>query len=380
LDANHLVLEGTHSKVVSDNALGDPNIDVISTHHYVPAYQMIPLMLAAREKAKGKKPYFIGEFGYMPTDSIRCVLDSVIANGISGIMIWSMRQHNRDGGFYSHGASYRWPGFAAGPRWDEKKVVGLLRKKAFEINGLAPTPIPIPDPPTLLPILSPYKISWRGSTGATSYLIERRPKWRLFWWEWDVVDSNATDANVAYRPLYSDKTVDLAKSYYYRVRAKNSSGLSEPSEKSNPVIAHNRMLIDEFSSDSLLFAKSPGVKLILGGRADRTKDDWSRLYGGTGDYIAYKVPDRVDSLQLDVFFTTAGRDSNIEFSGGITMDECSPVAATREVFEPYKNEYGYYPTGRYVVRHIPADDRFIKITLAENIQLSRIEFSYGSPR
>ncbi len=62
LDRNHLVLEGTHSNFVSDAALADTNIDVVSTHHYVPAYQMISSMISARAKAKGKKPYFIGEF------------------------------------------------------------------------------------------------------------------------------------------------------------------------------------------------------------------------------------------------------------------------------------------------------------------------------
>ena len=110
----------------------------------VPAYQMISLMLSARAKAKGKKPYFIGEFGFMPIDSIRCVLDSVIANGISGIMIWDMRQHNRDGGFYYHGLTFRWPGFPSGSRRDEASVISLLEEKAFEINGLTQPPLPIP--------------------------------------------------------------------------------------------------------------------------------------------------------------------------------------------------------------------------------------------
>ena len=36
LDKNHLVIEGIHSTVLSEQALNDPNIDVLSTHHYTP--------------------------------------------------------------------------------------------------------------------------------------------------------------------------------------------------------------------------------------------------------------------------------------------------------------------------------------------------------
>ncbi len=381
LDKNHLVLEGTHSNAVSDSALADPNIDVVSTHHYLPAYQMIPLMLSARAKAKGKKPYFIGEFGSMHIDSIRCVLDSVIANGISGIMIWDMRQHNRDGGFYYHGQTFRWPGFPSGSRKDEANVISLLRQKAYEINGLSQPPLPPPAAPTVLPIPSPYKISWQGSTGATSYIIERKPKWRLLWWQWDVVDSNASDANMRYRPLFSDNSVELGKSYYYRFIAKNASGISDPSEETNSVAANNRTMVDEFENDSCIFAKSADVKFLHGGRTMiRAKEDANRLQGHSGEYIIYKLPERIDSLYLDVFFTSAQRDSNIAFSTGIAPEKCSPVVSIREVYEPYMNYYGFYAAGRYILRNIPPEDRFVKIDLANSIQLGRIEISYGSMR
>jgi hypothetical protein len=200
----------------------------------------------------------------------------------------------------------------------------------------------------------------------------------LFWWQWDVVDSNASDANARYRPLYSDNSINLDNSYYYRVIAKNSSGISEPSGKSNPVIAHNRMIVDEFVNDAQLFAKSAGVKFLFGDRADRTKEDLSRLQGTFGENIIYKLPGRIDSLCLDVFFTTASRDTNIQFTSGVISEDSSPIVSTREVFEPHKNVYGYYAPARYVIRDIPAEHRFVKIHLADNIQLSRIEISYSS--
>ena len=213
-----------------------------------------------------------------------------MANGISGIMIWDMRQHNRDGGFYYHGLTYRWPGFPSGSRRDEAAVVSLMEQKAFEINGLTQPPLPVPSPPNVLPIQSPYKISWQGSTGATSYIIERRPEWRLFWWQWDVVDSNASDAVAKYRPLFSDNSVELGKSYYYRFIAKNSSGLSEAVSADNcRHCIHNRMLIDEFANDTNLFAKSADVKFPSGAGRTGPKKTQHDYWVTAGEYIIYQV-------------------------------------------------------------------------------------------
>ncbi len=92
LDTNHIVMiEGTNSREISDEALLDPHIDVLSTHDYGPADRAIPQILKARERAAGKKPFFVGEFGFIPRADMRKVIDTVIASGVSGIMIWSLR-------------------------------------------------------------------------------------------------------------------------------------------------------------------------------------------------------------------------------------------------------------------------------------------------
>jgi hypothetical protein len=62
----------------------------------------------------------------------------------------------------------------------------------------------------------------------------------------------------------------------------------------------------------------------------------------------------------------------------VTSEESSPIVSTREVFEPYKNVYGFYASVRYVIRDIPAEHRFVKIHLVDNIQLGRIEISHSS--
>ncbi len=376
LDKNHLLIEGTHNQIIDDESIADPNVDVLSTHYYRPASQMIKLMLDARMKAKGKKPYFVGEFGFMPVDSMRTVADSAIASGMSGILLWSMRQHNRDGGFYYHGAAYRWPGFESGKFWSELDVIRLFRAKAYQIRELSEPTVPVPSPPKLLPLETPYKISWQGSTGASSYVVERGSSWLLFFRRWSVVDSSASDANLGYRSLFADTTAIPGVSYSYRVRARNASGISEPSNPSPAIRTPNRILIDEFENDGKMSERSSGVSFILGKDASRAKEDWTRLEGKTGDYILYHVQNIMTSLQLDAFFTSTKRDSNIVFLSGASPSALVPLPAKAETYDIYSNEYRAFCPVRYSVERIPPGHRYFKIGLQNSIQLGRLEIGY----
>jgi mannan endo-1,4-beta-mannosidase len=376
LDKNHLVIEGTHSQVLLDEAIADTNIDVLSTHYYRPTYQIIQYMLQARAKSVGKKPYFVGEFGSIHTDSTRIVLDSIITSGISGIMVWSMRQHNRDGGFYYHNAVYRWPGFDSGNLWDEKNLIKLFREKAFQINGTPLAPPPAPRPPRLLPIETPYKISWQGSTGASSYIIERKERFLLFFSRWSVIDSNASDANVGYRPLFLDTLAEPGVKYSYRVRARNVSGISDPSEVLGPVIAPYRLFIDEFENIEKTANKPLGIGSSSNRENTRAKEDGSRIQGKTGDTLIYLLPEQMHHVQIDAFFTTNEQNKNLLVASGITQNQIIPLKVTREIFEVYPNAYRAFTPVRYTVTDIPKDHRYIAISLTDGIQLGRLEIGY----
>ena len=78
VDPNHLVIDGYHagSRGLAPESIDDPNIDVITTHHY-PGFP-VPLAAAveqARAQIAGRKPYFVGEVGFMPTATIADLLD-----------------------------------------------------------------------------------------------------------------------------------------------------------------------------------------------------------------------------------------------------------------------------------------------------------------
>ncbi|HEX8891213.1 MAG TPA: cellulase family glycosylhydrolase, partial [Pyrinomonadaceae bacterium] len=192
LDHNHLVWDGFYigNREIQEAALNDPNIDIVSSHHYPAANRnMLDDIERFRQQIAGKKVYILGEFGFVPLDEIRKILDTVIQKNISGAMIWSLRYHDRDGGFYWHSEpagdllykAYHYPGFATGEAYTEIELMKLMREKAFEIRA-APLPaLEMPQPPVLLPIKDAAEISWQGSVGATAYDVERASKPKGAW-------------------------------------------------------------------------------------------------------------------------------------------------------------------------------------------------------
>ena len=152
-------------------------------------------------------------------------------------MIWSLRFHSRDGGFYQHGegygvGSYRFPGFESGESYHEKEAINIIRKNAYRINREPEPPLSIPDSPHLLNIKDAFDISWQGSVGADDYSIQRREAGSD---NWETIANNVSDANVVFRPLFADTAARLGHSYYYRVTAENGSGVSAPSNEVGPV-------------------------------------------------------------------------------------------------------------------------------------------------
>ncbi|MBN1766474.1 MAG: AGE family epimerase/isomerase [Sedimentisphaerales bacterium] len=231
LDHNHLVMEGGGDMA---KFLGDPHIDIISRHYYVywnawagRSTDLADLNRKDKQQTKAAGKVLIAdEFGMGDTEVLVKFMDEVIRNGTSGALLWGIRSHRRDGGFFFHGesggyASYHWPGFASADNIDEKNLLHTLRQKAYQIRGLPEPPLPVPTPtPHLLPIHSVDDILWRGSTGAAVYDIERAetPKG-----PWKIVGKGIEDA-VPDRRLFGNITAPKGKTYYYRIKGRNISG------------------------------------------------------------------------------------------------------------------------------------------------------------
>jgi hypothetical protein len=242
------------------------------------------------------------------------------------------------------------------------------------------------------------EISWQGSAGAQSYTIERAdskngpgstsspPD------GWQVIGSDISDADVQYRPLFNDTTAQIAKSYYYRVIAKNSAGNSEPSNVIGPVAVTCKTIVDEMQ-DWKFINKRSGKLSLETKEARKFKEDSHRLKGAKGDYIIYQVELPINSFKVYSFYPVMSDvegDKISDFKFYVSADppkgEASPKAGgnsfesvkfSRKDYFSGKGDYNYYPPVLYESQSIPPNVRFLKIEFNAEAQISRVEIKYG---
>lgn len=244
VDPNHLIMEagGANRKAL----LADPNIDIISDHLYEywnrmggKPWQLSPIAKASREECKGKKPLMVDEFGLGSTENLRELMKTIREENIVGGLMWSIRGHRRDGGWYYHNEggttvnSFHVPGFTAGYVYEETRLLDLLRTEAFLIRGIEPEPVAKPTPAPVL-MQKGDGFTWRGSTGAASYTIERAENadgpWKVL--AVGLEDSVIADVtNYEHTPqaseatiLYYDESRKPGLSYFYRIKGENTAG------------------------------------------------------------------------------------------------------------------------------------------------------------
>ena len=191
-----------------------------------------------REETKGRKALMADEFGLGSMDNLRNLMRVIREEGISGGLLWSIRSHRRDGGWFYHNEggtpinSYHVPGFAAGYAYEETRTLDLLRCEAYAIRGL---PVPAVEKPEPAPMLF-YRdggFTWRGSTGAACYTLERAESPNGPWAAVAVglPDSVVADArkheestNASPTLLWHEESVPAGKPFFYRVKGLNAGG------------------------------------------------------------------------------------------------------------------------------------------------------------
>jgi mannan endo-1,4-beta-mannosidase len=380
LDANHPVMDGFHTPELRAESLAMPEVDIVTTHHYPGGNKSFADLVRANwAKAKGKKPYVVGEFGFVDTAQMAAAMDAVLQTGTAGALAWSLRFRNRDGGFYWHSEpaggnkykAFHWPGFASGADYDEIKLMSLLRRKAFEIRGLPVPEIPAPAPPNLLPIADAAAISWQGSVGATSYVVEHAAAKNG---PWTVAGENIDETAVQYRPLFADTNVSKGK-WFYRVRACNLAGASAPSKVIGPVQVKRATLVDELADFSLIHGRA-GTLDIQTRDCRKAKEDAHRLAGKVNSEIIYRLPAPIRSCRLDAFFPGAIADFRFAISTD-GQNTYTVVPGTRQPHFSGAGDYGYWKPVRYECRLSDAKSQFLRIQFQGEAQIGRIEIGYG---
>jgi mannan endo-1,4-beta-mannosidase len=380
LDTNHLVMDG-HAWQLQPESFAIPEIDIVTTHHYPNPKRTTPFAQLIQENAaiaKGKKPYVVGEFGFVSTAEMERTMKAIMDTSTSGGLLWSLRFRDRDGGFYWHsepsgGNKYKgfhWPASTTiGAEYDETNLMAMTRRYAFAIRGLTPPPIPVPAPPRLLPIADAGAISWQGSVGAASYIVERAAKENG---PWKVVGDEIGESFSQYHPLFADESVPGGQ-WFYRVRAKNESGVSDPSNVIGPVKVTHATLVDELADFGKVYARQGRLE-IKTRDCRKAKEDARRVAGSAGDALIYRLTSSVEGFRVFTFFPQDVHDLKFAVStDGKTYHE---VVADKEIYFDGPGDYGYWKPVLYRAEKINGGGTFLKIEMTGKTQIGRMEISH----
>jgi hypothetical protein len=338
IDSNHLLGDGLQLSILRADAILDPNIDILSTHHYESdAHQTVKNIRSGVKEIRSRKPYYIGEFGFFDLPGTEQIITTVISSReICGALIWSLRFHNRDGGFYWHSEpsgrgifkAYHFPGFQTADEYNEREVMNLLLKSGWKIREI-PQPVVLkPAAPVLLPISEVSRISWQGSVGAVDYLVERSEDLK----NWQIVAASVCDAAFPYEPLYNDSSAKIGGQYYYRVSARNEAGQSSPSNLIGPVKIIQKALTDNLNDKSKI-ERIKGQATLENGAGRSFKEDLHRLAVENGSELIYTVPGPIVKIFLQSYIRREIDDVKIKVSPDdinyheieITQTDCTPA-------------------------------------------------------
>lgn len=351
LDPNHLVIDGVSLHGVPTASLDDPHVDVVTTHHYPgPGVEILGDVKRAIAAAAGKKPYFVGEVGFVPNSEIAAVIDTVKTSQAAGVLLWSLRFHRSAGGFYWHsepavGGRYKafhWPGFDSGRGYDERELMALVRNQAFAIRGMSPPAAEAPAPPVLFPSADSSHqggeaavLSWRGSAGASGYKIERASSPAG---PWETIATEVDDARWPYQPLFVDSAAPLGEQSFYRCTAHNQAGASAPSNTIGPITPSQRLIVDELDSIDGV-ASTEGEVTLRTDNCRAVLEDRSRAALGPGGSLAWQVDGAVSGVHAWAY--TAGETDSLRLEVSEDGEDWRPLEAQVRSGPEGQGDYGY---------------------------------------
>ena len=358
----------------------NPGVDIVQDHLYQgDPEKMIAQIHESVKRAAGKKVYMVGEFGFVSTEAMRGLMDTMIKDpAIAGGLIWSLRFHNQDGGYYWHHEpwggdffkAYHWPGGPAGAAYDEARFMKLVRAKAFEIQNKPVPALEVPLAPDLFSVTDGGIANWHGSVGAASYDLQRADKsagpWQTVVWQ-------ATADGASYRPLAADEFTQVGQTYFYRLVAQNEAGASKPSKVFGPVKMRCRTLVDEFQNTFLIYRKDGKIEL-KSNDARNYKEDCHRLWGAPGMWIAYQITGKIKAVRVYAFDEKG--EAGLNFHAGVNGGKGEKLAARSETFYAGKELYNYRAPRLYTLDSLPGDASGLSIAFEKETQISRIEIEY----
>jgi hypothetical protein len=380
LDPNHLVIDGTQREVLLESSIEDPNVDFVQTHHYEKdPRDMVDHVRQSQKLARGRKPYHLGEFGFLTTEGLRAVMDTVLEEKLAGALLWSLRYRSRDGGFFwhhepaggDHFKSYHWPGFESGEKYDERRLMGLVRENSYAVQGLVPPPIFPPASPRLLNVTPGAQMSWQGAIGALEYDVQRAENATG---PWMTVGASVSEAQVQYRPLFADASVQPGKSYSYRIIARNAAGSSPPSNVVDAQITH-RTLVDELMNDSRILVRQ-GKLQFRENEARKYREDCHRLAGEPSSSLIYRTSDGITAARVFLYSQSDSPAIRLAFSrDGRQFEPRESVVERPAIYG--EATYGFWKAALVTSQAPGLGYGYVKVEFLTEAQISRVELDHG---
>jgi len=374
VDPHHLVAESYFTDA------GNAGVDIVQDHLYQgDPVKMLEKVRASSKLAAGKRVYLVGEFGFVTTEGMRSIIDETIQDpNISGALIWSLRFHNQDGGYYWHHEpfggdffkAYHWPGGPAGQPYDEWHFMHLVRAKAFEIRKIPIPNLTVPSCPEIISVTDGGVITWRGATGAASYDLQHKPAQDG---RWTTIGFQLTDDAAQYRPLAVDGFAEPGQTYSYRMIARNERGLSKPSRTFGPVSIRCRTIVDELVNLSQTY-RSKGKLELRSNEARNFKEDCHRLAGAPGAWVAYHVTGQISGVRVFAFGEKA--EPGLQFRAADEGGKGEVLPVKTKDYYAGKEMYDLRPPRLYQIESARPGISDLVIEFTKDTQISRIEIDY----
>jgi mannan endo-1,4-beta-mannosidase len=373
-DPKHALIDGTNGPSIREASLGDPDIDIVSSHHYGLVRRNLELIDENVRKIAGRKRYLIGECGLWTAADTERMFQHVLAQPIEGVLIWGLRGHSREGGFYHHMErppfqSYHLTGSDSGAAYDEQAIMKMMRTLAFGARRLPVPPIPAPEPPVMLGATSRGAVSFRGSLGARDYAIERQTAPDG---PWESVADHFDETLVAYR-AFVDPAPLVGKKVRYRVTAANEAGRSPPSSPSGETLIEGRLFVDEMDRAGAA-PRSDGDATVTTEHAQRCKMDRARLKGAAGTRVVYRHEGRATAARIYAFTEKTGQVLDVAWSAD--GHDFTKLATSEESFVVPGGDPNALRPVRITAAVIPSSARELAITWLVPAEIGRVEIDW----
>jgi hypothetical protein len=190
---------------------------------------------------------------------------------------------------------------------------------------------------------------------------------------WTVLADDVSDAEQPYEALFSDASAVVGERYHYRVRARNTAGLSPPSNVVGPISVSCATLIDTMRSWAIPYG-ARGDVAMASTEDRRFRERLYRRRAERGNEILYALPAAISRFRVQAFAQETRDPLVILGSADGRIFRPLPVRHASVSLED--EDYGYWRPILYAGEG-DGSQRYLKIVFRAAAELSRVEIDHA---